>query len=141
MKPRETPRIIPTTPRYFHVDTSVGRMDLRLPSYQRGAGLFKLLQSGREAEGQEGLDTLVSMLDVIGYAVGVCWCHASLDLDSGEPPEPTGDAWRVYGELVTDELQEHGLVLGDLMKILQAMIGKLAESMAIAGEAQAEGNG
>lgn len=139
MHQRDTPRIIPTTPRYFAVDTTCGRFDLRLPSYQRAAGLLKLLQRGGEVE---GLDSMIAMLDVVGYAVGLCWCHADYDLQAGDPPDiDAAGAWRSYGELVIDEMQEHGLTLTDVLAILRALVGKVQDSMAIIGEAKAEGNG
>lgn len=138
MQRRDIPRNIPTTPRYFAVATSCGRFDLRLPSYQRAAGLLKLLQGGG---GVDGIDSMIAMLDVVGYAVGLCWCHVDYDLQTGEAPDTKGDAWRVYGESVIDEIQEYGLTLGDVLIILRALIEQVQAMMATAGEARAEGNG
>lgn len=137
MKARTQPRVIPNTSRYFGVilGQDLGDFHFRFPSFGRAAKLVGLLQSFSKGD---GLDRLVELLDVAGYAVAVCWFHPTLDLEAGAPPSTDGEDWRDYGDAVIDELQEAGLTLPDLMKLVEALISALAERMGGMEEAQAD---
>jgi len=137
MKPRTDLRVVPETSRYFAVDLGdqFGKFHFRFPSYGRAAKLVGLLQDFKSGD---GLDKLVDLLDVAGYAIGQCWHNRGYDLDAGTPPGTEGDGWRTYGDKVVDELQEHGLGLKDLMKVVNGIITELAGRMSEVAEAEAE---
>lgn len=136
MKARTQPRVIPSTSRYFAVDLGEkGTYHFRFPSFGRAAKLVGLLQSFSKGD---GLERLVQLLDVAGYAISTCWFHPTLDLEVGLPPSTDGDEWRDYGDSVISELQEAELGLSDLMKLVEALISALAERMSGMDEAQVE---
>ena len=139
MTPRQTRRDIPDNDRYFAVDLGEpGAFDFRFPSYGKAARMVGLLQA---LEQGDGLDRLVSVLDVAGYAIGSCWYHQDFDLDSGPPPTAEGDGWKAYGDSVIDELQEQGVNLSGIMTLVNTLIGELGGRMSESTEAQdAAGN-
>jgi len=136
--PRQTARAIPSTDRYFAVELPepLGAFHFRFPSYGKAARMVGLLQELQEGE---GVDRLVSVLDVAGYAVGACWWHESMDLEAGPAPATGGgEDWRVYGDTVIDELQEHGVNLPGIMELINTLIGELGARMVEANEATVE---
>lgn len=137
MKPRADLRVVPETSRYFAVDLGpdLGLYHFRFPSYGKAARMLGLLQGFEKGD---GLDKLVELLDVAGYAIGTCWNHRAYDLSAGTPPGVEGDGWRTYGDTVVDELQEHGLALPDLMKLVNGIIGEMGAKMAEVAEAEVE---
>ena len=134
MRARTEARAIPTSPRYFSADlgAQLGTWHFRFPSYGKATKLVGLLQGFREGD---GLERLVELLDVAGYAIGQCWYHRAYDLEAGLAPSADGD-WRAYGDQVVDELQEHGLGLRDLMTLVNEIIEELAARMSEMAEAQ-----
>lgn len=138
MTPRSTVRDIPATDRYFSVDLGepLGDFDFRFPSYGKAARMVGLLQA---LEAGDGLGRLVGLLDVAGYAIGSCWFNRGYDLEAGgAPTDLEGEAWRVYGDAVIDELQDQGLKLPGVMQLVNALISELGDRMSETAEAQEE---
>lgn len=137
MTPLDTVREIPRTDRYFEIDLGdvLGAFHFRFPSYGRAARMVELLQDISEGD---GLDKLVGLLDVAGYCVGVCWYNRGFALDAGAPPVvDEGGAWRVYGDAVVDELQEHGVRLPGVMALVNGLIGELGLRLGEVSEVEA----
>jgi len=137
MQPLDETRPIPQGERFFSVDLGekLGVFHLRFPSYGKAARLLKLLVGFNKGD---GMDRLASMLDVAGYAIGVCWWHRAYSLDAGTPPgnRSDEDTWRKYGDDVIDELQDHGLTLVHVMQMLNAVTSTFQERMTESGEAE-----
>lgn len=140
MKPRSEPRIIPQTRRYFAVTLEDGQVfDLRFPSYGQASAMVTMFNGLKD---ESDLAALSLMLDVAGYAIGLCWCHRHFDLESGTAPVldfTTVNSWHRYGDDVIDEIQEFGLSLSDIMQILNAIIAEFGTQMAGVKEARVLG--
>ena len=136
MKPLPTPRGIPTSDRYWSITVAgeLAECHFRFPSYGRAARLVKLLSGFQSGD---GVDKLVDLLDVAGYAIGSCWYHQAFDLSAGLPITDLerGD-WRSYGDRVVDEMQEMGASIGDLMVVVNSIIERIGKQLAELGEAQ-----
>lgn len=140
MKPRSEPRVIPQTRRYFSVTLEDGQVfDLRFPSYGQASAMVGLFDGMQAADGMAAVSALSGMLDVAGYAIGLCWCHRHFDLESGTPPPIKGDTWRRYGDDVIDELQEHGLTLRDMVALQTAIVTEFGSQIAGVKEARVLG--
>lgn len=127
MKPRETPRNVPQTRRYFSATLSDGSVwDLRFPSFGQATALADKFGGISKVNGISGMS---GILDMTGYAIGLCWCHRTFDLESGTPPVIDGPGWQRYGDDVIDEIQEHGLSLVDVMTLLNAIMEQFGAQM------------
>jgi hypothetical protein len=136
MTPRSTIRDIPQSDRYFSVDlgADLGDFEFRFPSYGKAARMVGLLQGLQEGD---GLDRLVGVLDVAGYAIGACWFNRGFDLAAGDAPIAiNGNGWREYGDAVIDELQEHGVKLPGVMLLVNTLINELGSRMSESAEAE-----
>jgi len=146
MTPRETALAVPPdSDRYWAVEIAGADFHFRFPSYGKALALIDLLKplQAEKTEEDAGLARLGQLLDVAGYAIGLCWWNRGYVLEAGKAPRlnPSSEAWRDYGDAVIDEMQEHGLKLSELMAIVNSVIEQLGKRLGEAGEAAEEGNG
>lgn len=139
MTPRAEARVVPDSDRYWCVEVDGDDYHFRFPTYGKAAGLVELLSELKEGD---GLDKLVTLVDVAGYAMGVCWFNRGYDLEAGRPPrlDVQANNWRDYGDSVIDELQERGIKLAGIMKLTNSLIEQLGERLGEVDEADTEGN-
>lgn len=111
MKPRPTLLDMPTSARWWTVDTSgpLGAVNLRLPTYADAARVAEAIQAATDNG---------SRLMLACASVGLCWRHRALALEATD----TSDL-RAYGNAVLDELQDHDVGWPDI----QALIGSVSE--------------
>lgn len=142
MKKRDKLRVIPSSARYYVVDLGeLGEFDLRFPSFGKAARLLEKLSALDMKKGAKGISQLVDVLDVTGCAIGMWWANKGHDLESGRCPDLSGDEWRDYGDAVVDELQEHGLGLGHVMALFNAIVEDAGRRMSEVESGESEGNG
>ncbi len=136
MIPRPEVREIPDSDRYFSVELGDDDYHFRFPSYGMAARLITPLTAFEDGDGME---RLVELLDLVGYTAGLCWWHRAYDLEAGPAPRSLeGEEWRLYGDAVVDELQEHGLKLPDILAMLNVILRELTERLGEADEAKVE---
>ena len=133
MLPLDQPRTIPDTPIYFCVDVGErGDHHFRVPRASVvGRLLMPLMESGLwdlKRDGAGAIDHVRADLleEGIGAAIGVCWRHRTLELETKRRDFERGsDGLLEYGEEVMRELYEAGYSLEECTPMLNAVLSRL----------------
>ncbi len=138
MRRRTHPRQIPPGSNYFVVEVpDQGAVDFRLPFPVRLAKLTTLLRDAGlgDTEGADDLSKLDTALDVWmvgGAAIGLCWSHRDLDLDTDR--RAFGRDLLSYGEAVLEELYDAGWSMASLSALYPALFKRISASLISASE-------
>lgn len=129
MKQANPARTIPDRPIYFSVevpDRGVHHFRVPRPSVV-GRLLRPMIESGIWTDSDE-IDPLAAELteEAVGAALGTCWAHASLDLETRRRDYPRGpDGLLDYGAEVLSELHEAGYTTEQLEPMISEVGSKL----------------
>lgn len=142
MRERKTPRRIPEgKPNYFVFEVpDKGEHHFRLPFPVWAARLTELLRSSGIAKLSDTdaavrhLDTATEVWLCGGAAIGLCWHHRTLDLET-DRRDFDGDL-RAYGEAVLEELWEEGYGVEHLRGLYPELVGRLTRSLVSREEVQ-----
>jgi len=148
MKTRTPPRVIPDTPVYVSVTLPEpkGEHHFRTPSTVTGAKLLNRLQKTHLAafsalsghlNNPAGIFALVQqvgpeLVGVLGFIVGVSWCHKTLDLESTLGPK---DDPLEFGERVIEELHEAEYDLNLVVLLAMVVMRQWVERNSLSQEA------
>lgn len=117
MRPLETPRTVPASPRYTTIEDGGPHRPhtFRAPTFA-GAGVARRVGGALETHwplGSQGW--MEEMAPILGVYVGLCWWHPDLDIEATPPrTDADRDAWIAWGDEVTGELLDQGYTVVDL---------------------------
>jgi len=123
------PRSIPAdNPIYFQIEVEGrGTLDFKLPfplHLVRVTEMLRHLRSGVTEDSK--LEAALDIWIVGGAAIGLCWNHSTLELDS-----PSNRDLKVYGEAVLNEMHEAGWSMSEIGEIYSLLFRRILTSLGI----------
>lgn len=131
MKTLRTPKVTPDKPNYWSTDVpDKGEHVFRLPFPTKGWLILSEIHKtqakslGNMTEVGDILDTTSKVWNVLGAAIGICWRHPSLTLETKRGDYNTLSE---YGEAILEELYDEEYTLEDVQGMGHQIVERLSE--------------